>query len=80
MRFLKLCENIINKLSPLKPKDVEKKLGIKYNGVQEGYKTIPSMHLFTDSKTGSTFAVSLDATEKDVEEKLNDLRKTFQHK
>lgn len=33
-------------------------LGVRYDGVQEGIGDIPSVMLFTDVKTGSTFAAN----------------------
>jgi len=80
MNFLKLCENIIKEVKPDSMEDIATKLGIKYNGIQEGYKNIPPMHLFTDLKTGSTFAVNIKAKEEDVSLKISEVRDMFQLK
>jgi hypothetical protein len=49
-------------------KQVGKKIGVEYNGVQEGIEG-PVGHLFTDSKTGSTF-FSSSAAPKEVKKAL----------
>ena len=77
MEFVELCENIIENREIENVKSIASKLGIKYNGIQEGYKHLPSLYLFTDSKTGSTFAVHLNASEKDISDKLEMVRKLF---
>lgn len=77
MNFLKLCENIIKDIKPDNMEDIATKLGVKYNGIQEGYKDIPPMHLFTDLKTGSTFSVDINASEKDIFLKLSEVRNMF---
>lgn len=77
MNFLELCENIIKEVKPDSMEDIATKLDIKYNGIQEGYKNIPPMHLFTDLKTGSTFSVNIKAKEEDVLKALSETREKF---
>ena len=77
MKFSNLYKNIMENYTPLNMEDIETKFGIKYNGLQEGYKNIPSMHLFTDLKTGSTFAVDMNSKEEDIYKKLKNFREAF---
>ena len=54
--------------------DYETRLNIKYLGIQEGFGSVPSMHLFRDGVTKSTFAA---ADEEGIEKGLEACRERF---
>src|SRR3972149_6548583 len=63
----------------VEPEQIAKDLDIIYNGIQEGYKDVaPSLYLFTDKVTGTTFAVKeADFSAQAVQKRLKEKRIEF---
>lgn len=59
---------------PPELKDTLDGLGARYDGVQEGYKDVPSTHQITLPDTGDTINVPLDATQEQILQRINEKR------
>lgn len=60
--------------SPDQYRAISEQYGLKYEGLQEGYKTIPAKHLFSDPAHGSTFSIPETASPEELLAKIKKVR------
>jgi hypothetical protein len=62
-------------LADVKGETIARKLGVNYNGIQEGFQNIPDRYMFTDNKTKSSF---MGKTPKEAKKRLQLMREKFE--